>query len=94
MCLLKIQLSLYQTSCLMTDWLLALQLQVITFGAINGQTAGRSFTSWLDNAVALVPLTIMLWLRTSEPSSPPFSPETPLMQPGNYPSAMQRAAVM
>ncbi len=48
--------------------LLLLQLQVISFGFINGHAANKSFKSWLDNAVALVPLLVMLSLRTSKPS--------------------------
>jgi len=48
--------------------LLLLQLQVISFGFINGYAANKSFKSWLDNAVALVPLLVMLSLRTSKPS--------------------------
>ncbi|CAL5222653.1 g5049 [Coccomyxa viridis] len=45
--------------------LLARTLQLLSFGIINGHAAGKSFTSWLNNAVALVPLTVMLWLRTT-----------------------------
>ncbi len=55
------------TTQLMANRFLDLQLQLLSFGIINGHAAGKSFTSWLNNAVALVPLTVMLWLRTSKP---------------------------